>query len=650
VLVRSGSDERRWSGLDGLRAVAVIAVVAFHFTPSALPGGFLGVDIFFVLSGYLITRMITTEWLRFGLLRFGNFYLRRARRLLPALGLLLVGGLAGAAFWRDQLTTIRPATAAATGYVSNWWLSYAHQSYFVSAGRPSILQHLWSLAIEEQFYLFWPLIAVVVLTLAPVRRKAQSLAVVAALLAVASAVEMAALAVARNAPLATDASRLYYGTDTHSAGLLLGAALGALAASRAALPDSHRTPGRLVPLTDGVAAGCLITVLIIVSSVPASSPGLYRGGFLAFAGVTALAVAAVARPGSRLGPLLDRRPMRWIAARSYAIYLWHWPVAVVTRPGVDVHWTPLAVLVVRAGVTLLLADVSYRFVELPIRRSGFRAAFHAGARRVGRVVVGRAPVGANLVMASLSCCLLVAVGVLVAGPAAVLSPAQQALAAEHGGRALPLGHPTATVRIPLPPEDRPSPTTSAPTSSDTRPAPVSAPSHPRTATGPAPSPSHRGPRPLPMISAYGDSVMLGAKTVLDQRFPGGTMDAIEGRQPDPILADVLADHAAGRLHPLVIIGVGDNGLITPDTLRQTLAALRDVPRVIVLNNRVDRYWESANNHTIATVVPQFDNVRLVNWHDLSAGHPSWFYDDGIHLTDAGAIAYTRLIVAAARER
>jgi hypothetical protein len=128
------------------------------------------------------------------------------------------------------------------------------------------------------------------------------------------------------------------------------------------------------------------------------------------------------------------------------------------------------------------------------------------------------------------------------------------------------------------------------------------------------------------------------------------MDAIEGRQPDPILADIEEDAAAGRLNPLVIIGVGDNGLITPDALRRTLHSLRDIPRVIVLNNRVGRYWESANNHTIASIVPDFDNVRLLDWHAISASHDSWFYDDGIHLTPTGAAAYTRLIVAAARAR
>jgi len=143
VIARPVTDERRWGGLDGLRALAVVAVLGFHFLPRALPGGFLGVDLFFVLSGYLITRMIVSEYLAYGAFRFGRFYQRRARRLLPGLAAVLLACLAAAAFWRDQLTTVRPAVTAAAAYVSNWWLSFAHQSYFVSAGRPSMLQHLW---------------------------------------------------------------------------------------------------------------------------------------------------------------------------------------------------------------------------------------------------------------------------------------------------------------------------------------------------------------------------------------------------------------------------------------------------------------------------------------------------------------------------
>jgi peptidoglycan/LPS O-acetylase OafA/YrhL len=644
VTVRAAPDQRRWSGLDALRALAVTAVVVFHFAPAALPGGFLGVDVFFVLSGYLITRMITAEYLRFGSLRFGNFYRRRARRLLPGLGVLLVAALAAAAFWRDQLTTIRPASAAAAGYVSNWWLSFAHQSYFVTAGRPSMLQHLWSLAVEEQFYLLWPLIAVTVLSIAPVRHKARTLAAVAGGLAVLSTVEMAWLAISTNAPHLTDASRLYYGTDTHSMGLLLGAGLGALAAGRTAIAGPAAHPGRFLALSDAAAGAALVGLFVCAVAAREYSPSLYRGGFFVVAALAGLAAAALARQGSRLGPALDRRPVRWLASRSCSIYLWHWPVAVVTRPGTDVHWPGPVVLVVRVGTTLLLSDLTYRLVELPIRAAGLRAGIQGGARRLRRVVLGQAPVGAHLATAALVCCLLLAGAVVVAGPNAVLSPVQRALAAEQGGRDLRLGSPTRHPHVPLPfpPGELGGATPSSAADPTHLPTPQPGPS--RT---PAPDPTRRGP--LPSISAYGDSVMLGARSDLDQRFPDGTMDAIEGRQPDPVLADVEADAAAGRLHPLVVIGVGDNGLITPDVLRETLRSLRDVPRVIVLNNRVGRYWEASNNHTIATVVRDFGNVRLLNWHDLAAPHPSWFYDDGIHLTPAGALAYTRLIVSAARE-
>src|SRR4051794_26784816 len=324
---RREPDQRRWSGLDGLRALAVAAVVTFHFAPSVLPGGFLGVDVFFVLSGYLITRMIAAEYLRFGGLRIGHFYLRRARRLLPALAVVLTAALTASAFWRDPLTTVRAATAAALGYLSNWWLSFAHHSYFVSAGRPSMLQHLWSLAVEEQFYLLWPVITVAVLTLAPRRHRAVTLAGVAGLLGLASALEMALLAVAENAPVATDASRLYYGTDTHSMGLLLGAAFGAFVAGRGPEPGEVGPRARRhLWLTDTVAAAALIAFAVISFTVSEADPRLYRGGFLLVAVLGTAAAAAVARRGSRLGRMLDVPPLRWLSARSYAIYLWHWPV------------------------------------------------------------------------------------------------------------------------------------------------------------------------------------------------------------------------------------------------------------------------------------------------------------------------------------
>jgi peptidoglycan/LPS O-acetylase OafA/YrhL len=642
VLADVPSGRRRWSGLDGLRAIAVAAVVVFHFAPGVLHGGFLGVDIFFVLSGYLITRMIAAEFLRFGSFRFRYFYFRRARRLLPGLAVVLISVLAAAAFWRDQLTTVRSATAAAVGYVSNWWLSYAHQSYFVTAGRPSMLQHLWSLGVEEQFYLFWPLIAIGVCTVTPARWRARVLAGVALLLALASAAEMTLLAVAENAPVGADASRLYYGTDTHSMGLLLGAAFGALAAGSAV----SRAPARrrLLWLTDGLAAGALVTIAVVIATTREDSSRLYRGGFLVVAAVTAIAVAALARDGSRLGVLLDRRPLRWLAARSYAIYLWHWPIAVITRPGTDLHWPSAAVFGFRLAVTLLLADVTYRAIERPVRTLGLRDSLRGGVRRTARVIVGQAPVGARLATAALVMTLLVAGGVLATGPRPTLSAGQRALAGAHGGRDLPLG------------PDRPDPPLPTPIGSISNVAAQS--TTPTRQPDPRPSITHRVPShrrtptpPPPLtISAYGDSVMLGARLSLDQRFPGGMLDAIEGRQPGPILHDVEQDEAAGKLNRLVVIGVGDNGLINSSDLWSALATLRRVPHVVVVNNRVGRPWEGPNNRTIAQVIPHFRNVTLLDWHTASAGHGSWFYDDGIHLTPVGALNYTRLIALAARRR
>ena len=643
VFADVASGRRRWSGLDGLRAIAVAAVVAFHFAPGVVHGGFLGVDIFFVLSGYLITRMIAAEFLRFGSFRFRYFYLRRARRLLPGLAVVLVSVLAAAAFWRDQLTTVRSATAAALGYVSNWWLSFAHQSYFVTAGRPSMLQHLWSLAVEEQFYLFWPLIAIGVCTVTPARWRACALAGVALLLALASAAEMTLVAVADNAPIGADASRLYYGTDTHSMGLLLGAAFGALAAGSA----MSQTPARhrLLWLTDGFGAGALVTIAVIIATTHEDSSRLYRGGFLLVAAVTAIAAAALARDGSRVGVLLDRRPLRWLAARSYAIYLWHWPVAVVTRPGIDVHWASPVVFGFRLAVTLLLADVTYRAVERPVRTLGLRDSVRGGVRRIARVVVGQAPVGARLATAALVMTMLVAGGVLATGPRPTLSAGQQALAGSRGGRDLPLGPNRADPPLPTPIGSI-SNVAAQSTTPTRQPAP-------RPSTSSRHAPTHRrtpSPPPAVTISAYGDSVMLGARLSLDQRFPGGTLDAIEGRQPGPILQDIEQDQAAGKLNRLVVIGVGDNGLINSTDLWTALDTLRRIPHVVVVNNRVGRPWEGPNNRTIAQVVPHFRNVTLLDWHRASAGHGSWFYDDGIHLTPTGAVNYTRLIAIAARRR
>lgn len=359
--------------LDGLRALAVLAVILYHaHLPPWLPGGFLGVEVFFVISGYLITSLLLKEWGRDQRVNLKVFWLRRARRLLPALFLLLAGVLTFAVvFLPEEVAGLRPAALAAATYISNWYLIFQHQSYFLTVGRPPLLQHLWSLAVEEQFYLIWPPLFFLLMRL--LRRRTVMLAAIAA--AVASAVLMVAL----YQPDA-DPSRVYYGTDTRAAGLLIGVALAFIWA-----------PGRRtnVPsaLLDAAGLLALAGLFFAFYRLNEFEPFLYLGGFTAVSLASALVIATSVDGRSRLLPrLLGWGPLRWAGLRSYGIYLWHWPVFQVTRPQLDLPLDGLPLFALRMAVTLGLVELSYRFVEMPVRTGALGRAWHkwrsaSGVRR-----------------------------------------------------------------------------------------------------------------------------------------------------------------------------------------------------------------------------------------------------------------------------
>jgi peptidoglycan/LPS O-acetylase OafA/YrhL len=611
-----------WQGLDGLRALAVIAVLGFHFSPDTLPGGFLGVDVFFVISGYLITRLLTEEFLTNGRINVRNFYRRRARRLLPALGLVLVTVTVGALVWRDQLSTVRGGVLATAVFGGNWWLVFDHQSYFVAAGRPSMLQHLWSLGIEEQFYLLWPLVAAASLAAGrrvatsrnwPVRRGVLRLCVIAVVLSVASTVVMWILADVHNVPFGSDGSALYFGTGTHCMGLLLGAALGAWSA--ASPPALREAPAvRQAPAVeraiDAVGATAMCLLVLFVALLQDYSHTLYRGDFFVVSALVTVVIAVATRPASLIGRALDLPLLRWIGVRSYSLYLWHWPVTVVTRPGIDTTMPVWLDQLVRVTVTVFLADLTYRYIETPVRRHGTRAVRLAAIRRVRdgwRRMPPRLAVATPLALGVLA---LVAVVVIIVGPAAPTPSA--AIGTTAGGQHLPL--------------------------------------RPESTAGPR---AGRTPDPnrLPKLSAFGDSVLLGARHALAAVFPGGRVDAVVGRQPDPVLADVRAAARAGSLNPLVVLHLGNNGRILPADLRQTLADLAGARLVIVLNDHLEpahRQWQRPNNEMFDSVLPDYPNAVLVDWNRLAAEHPSWLYRDQLHLDPAGATAYAHLLASTYR--
>jgi peptidoglycan/LPS O-acetylase OafA/YrhL/CubicO group peptidase (beta-lactamase class C family) len=367
----SGQAGQRGTGLpylpslDGLRALAVAAVLLYH-AELGIVGGFLGVEVFFVLSGFLITALLFAEWQQRGHVQLAAFWMRRARRLLPALILMLAGTLALA--WLllpDELSGLCTDALAALGYVMNWRLVFSQQSYFDPMIRPSLLQNLWSLAVEEQFYLLWPL-----LFIAGMRYLGRFGLLIATLSLVAASV---ALMVWLYQPGA-DPSRMYYGTDTRAAGLLIGAAL-ALAWPPQRTPVARRSAGLLL---DSAGALAIVGLLVAFLHIYEYHPWLYSGGFLVTAVGTAIVIAAAIHPRARLVPaLLGWQPLRWIGLRSYGIYLWHWPIFMVTRPYQDVPIDGWPLLLLRLMIVLGLAALSYCFVELPIRQGAFERVWHA---------------------------------------------------------------------------------------------------------------------------------------------------------------------------------------------------------------------------------------------------------------------------------
>ncbi len=634
-------------GLDGLRGLAVAAVVVYHVLPGRMTGGFLGVDVFFAISGYLITRLLLVEIAETGRVAVLSFWMRRWRRLVPAvLALLVVLSLGGATVWRDQLPYLRSGVLASIGYCTNWWLIFAHHDYFVTANRPPMIQHLWSLAIEEQFYLVWPLVlAGVVGTALALRRRTDAtgrgwltgdalmrVIIVCVLLAASSSLAMTVISVRSDVPLGADASRVYYGTDTHSTGLLLGAAFGALSMLGYGRP-AQAWRGRAwraiwTTLGDAVAIGAIGFLGYQAVSGSQFDPQLYRSGFAECAVAAAVGVACVARRGSRVALLLELRPLRWLGRRSYSIYLWYWPVVVATRPDLDVSGPRWLLEVNQLVIIVVLGAASYRFVEQPFRTGAARRWLSGLPAHPKRPAPIRAPRRVqHLVVASLSAAVI----------AALLAATQDGHVAQASG-APPTTGPRTIAYVPV------QPSTSMNTPTPTAPGP----------RHPAQPPAKRRVRPAqpPLtevpISAFGDSVMLGAAPALIRALPRASVFAVEGRQARAVFADISARRT--RLGQVVVIHTGDNGVIGRDDLRAMLRTLHAARRVVLINDHVPREWEMPNNATLGVVAKEFGNVRLVDWHHVSGQHPKWFWNDGIHLRADGAAAYATLIKAAIEGR
>lgn len=597
-------------GLDGLRALAVVAVFAYHANLPWAPGGFLGVEVFFALSGYLITALLLEEWRRDGQIDLVGFWVRRARRLLPALLLLLaVVGAGSALLLPGARDRVGRELLAALGYVTNWQLILTEGSYFSTIERPSPLRHLWSLAVEEQFYLLWPIALRAMLRRWP--RSTVTLATITG--AAASAALMAALHQPGADPL-----RVYYGTDTRAAGFLLGAALALLWSPQ----QSTKLPPRLADGLGIVALGCLIWSAVRVTEF---MPLLYSGGFALIALLTAVVIVAATHPrASLMAALLELGPLRWVGVRSYAIYLWHWPILALSRPFLDVPFGGAALLILQAAATLLLADLSYRYVELPLRHGRPPAWLRHWMERLAPARRWAGP-------------LVLGVAVLALAIAVFRRQADvpQTFAAT---RLLP----TAEVRAPTPvtvvrivpigmPTLRAPPGFVTPTPS------------PLPTITPTPSPVPIGP-----VTAIGDSVMLGASGALAEAVDAIEIDAAVSRHTASVIEILHGRAAAGTLAETVLLHTGNNGPIGAEEFDALMAAAGD-RTVLLVTIKVPRWWEGPNNAVLAEGASRYPNAHLVDWYGASVNRPELFAGDGYHLTGDGAALYASLVLAALHE-
>jgi peptidoglycan/LPS O-acetylase OafA/YrhL len=627
-----------------LRALAVIAVLLYHADLAWIPGGFLGVEVFFVISGYLITALLLAEWRQRGRIDLKTFWLRRARRLLPALYVLLVATLAFAVvFLPGEIAGLRGDVLAALGYVTNWYLIFGQESYFEAVGRPSLLQHLWSLAVEEQFYLIWPPILALGLCIGATRLRRRRVLTVVIFGAVASAMAMALLYVP-----GVDPSRIYYGTDTRATGLLCGAALAFLWSPgdkyRPSEARHHRLglPGRsrfrrrwgwtaplLLDIVGFAALGALVWFCVNLGEF---QPFLYSGGFALVGTATTATIMAVVHPHSVIGSrFLGSAPLRWVGVRSYGIYLWHWPVFMVTRPELDVPIDGLPLLALRLTATVVLADLSYRYIETPIRRGALGRAWRTLREAQGPLRRRLRLQWAGVLVPILASCALLGVAVVQAEPPekpSYLASMKSVHTVEQSH------HASSTAGIVSSRKDGPSLEQEGQEQVKAQTAAKKTWNSGRTGSS-----AYTG-----SVSAIGDSVMLGAVGGLQKDIHGLTVvDAEVGLQVYAATDTLRYRRSLGQLGDVVIVHLGNNGTFTKGQFDEIMRVLSGVDRVVFVNVAVPRAWEEPNNEVIAEGVDRYPNAVLVDWHSASADRPEIFYKDGYHLRPGGQRLYADLI-------
>ena len=566
--------------IDGLRAVAVFAVLLYHLGVKWLPGGFLGVDLFFVISGYVITRVILDSIQSANGLDLREFYYGRVRRLYPGLLLLImVTTVLAATIAPDAIRRIVQDVPYVLTGTNNWHLVAIHQDYFQTVGRAPMLQHTWSLAVEAQFYLIWPITLVAIWK----RYGKGRIARVALAIAMISGAALFAFSLQLDNATAGRISHIYFGSDTHSLGLFLGAALGV-----SWIPQNltGAISKRAQDFIDGIGMFGLFGILCTFLFISESNATLYRLAF-PLAGIFGCAtLISIVHPASRFAPILSTRPLLWIGQRSYGIYLWHWVIFQVTRPSIDLAGSEIALDLARTLLVLICADISLRYIEIPIRR-GTVQNWLRGMKYRRKIMRRRQRI---FVATSLSLAIAITSG---ATATAWYRDTHTTIVAKNELTLVPSQINTAKAGL----------------------------------------------------WVTGDSVILGIRSKLAKTQDIALINARIGRQL-PELIDAVKTDQPMVAHATVVLDVGNNNRITKEDMTNLMELLKNQPKIVLVNTAVPRLWRDDNNRIIREVIANYPQTTLVDWSGISANHPEFFAPDGVHLIDAGSDVYVAAILDA----
>ena len=605
----SNNKSKYLPSIDSLRALAVLAVIIYHVDVNYLPGGFLGVDLFFVLSGYLISSLIIKEYRKTGSLNLYNFYIRRARRLLPAVYFMITIGLVVMVLFNEVLLR-KSHLDAIFGYIysSNWWYIFHKLDYFDSFGAQSPFKHLWSLAIEEQFYMIFPLLFLLI------NRKKKSkdgtyklnknfLYVVLGLILVSLIAHILLFDI-------NNISRIYFGTDTRAFSLLVGV-VGAILYPMEKL-HAKETPQQniMYSVVSLVSIATLITVMIYTSEY---NTWLYRGGFLLVAILGLIVIISSGKQHTLMSRLLSFKPVVFIGKISYSLYLWHFTILVLTTPVSEIGNPNIIFVILRIILTFALATASYVFVETPIRKLGFKNYINVIFKKLKKRPRKSRKVYAGIVgLVSV----LFLMGIF--------------------GKSVPFIS-TAFVK-----EMETNKETQFVNNGNNKDNNQEKSSDSNKDKKENKEDKNNSDKKYSSVMVMGDSLTVDIGEKFQELYPGAVIDGKIGRQLYVAVEEAKNYSKYNNENSAIIFQLGTNGPFTESQIEELVKEF-DKADIYFVNIKVPRAWEKTVNAALKETQEKHSNVKIIDWYSVANSSKDLFEPDRVHLNQTGIAEMVTLI-------